>query len=47
MSGHAAGAVLDGQRLVAPPEGGGLLWVESPVVLWREVRSLSNVNFRN
>ena len=33
ISGHAASAVLDGQRLVAPLEGGGLLRVVFLVVL--------------
>lgn len=35
ISSHAACAVLDGQRLVAPYEAAGQLWVEFLVVLCR------------
>lgn len=34
---HAASAILDGQSLVALTEGGGLLWVETLMVLCREM----------
>lgn len=29
---HAAGAIVDAQRLAQVPEGGGLRWVEAGVV---------------
>lgn len=35
MPSHAASAILDGERLAAPLEAGGMLWVEFPVVLWK------------
>jgi hypothetical protein len=33
MAGHAAGSVLDGNSLSAPPEGAGLLWVVFPMIV--------------
>lgn len=41
-SSHAAGAVLDGQSLVAPLESAGLPWVEFIVVVCRQMGSLSS-----
>lgn len=43
ISGHAASAILDGQLLVSPLEGGGLLRVEFLVVLCMEMCIFRNL----